>query len=116
MVNPNHDTINVEAAERDPDSVLHFYRELLRLRGGSETLIYGSFALNERERMHPQVFSYWRRLGNESYAIVCNMSGAEAALSGLPAGECVLSNVMDHEGSVLQPYEARVYRHIRNAK
>ena len=116
MVNPNHDTINVEAAERDPNSVLHFYRKLLRFRSESETLIYGDFAPNRREWKHPQVFSYWRRLGDESYAIVCNMSGADAALSGLPAGECVLSNVDEHSGSVMQPYEARVYRHIGNVK
>ncbi|HWQ97158.1 MAG TPA: alpha-glucosidase [Clostridia bacterium] len=113
MVNPNHTTINVDAAEQDEDSVLHFYRKLLRLRADSRTLIYGDFALNTREWEHPQVFSYWRRLGNESYAILCNMSGSEAGLSGLPAGECVLSNVAYHNGSVLQPFEARVYRFVR---
>jgi oligo-1,6-glucosidase len=51
MVNPNHNSINVTAAEQDEQSVLHFYRKLLRLRANSRTLIYGDFALIERD--HP---------------------------------------------------------------
>ena len=108
MVNPNHDTINVEAAERDPESVLHFYRKLLRFRGERETLIYGDFALIERE--HPQVFAYTRTRGGERFTILCNMSGAEASLTNPPAGDCVLSTLPQATANVLQPYEARVYQ------
>lgn len=106
-VNPNYDQINVAAAENDNGSVLHFYRELLRLRAGNRTLIYGDFALIERE--HPQVFGYTRSLEGDVCTIVCNMSGELATLSALPAGDCVFSNLSDCTGSVLQPFEARVY-------
>ena len=109
MANPNYDHINVDAAEQDADSVLHFYRKLLRLRAGSRTLIYGDFILIERE--HPQVFAYSRSLGGETYTIVCNMSGNSATLSEMPAGDCVFSNLPDCKGNVLQPYESRVYYH-----
>ncbi|PKM41521.1 MAG: glucohydrolase [Firmicutes bacterium HGW-Firmicutes-9] len=112
MVNPNHEHINVNAAEQDVESVLHFYRKLLRLRADSRTLIYGDFALIERE--HPQVFGYTRSLDGETYTIVCNMSGMSALLSVVPNGDCVFSNLTDHSGSTLQPYEARVYRNNRN--
>ncbi len=108
MVNPNHNAINVDAAEQDADSVLHFYRKLLRLRAESRTLVYGDFNLIERE--HPQVFAYERTLENETCTIVCNMSGEPAVLNGLPAGDCILSNLSVCTGGVLQPYEARVYR------
>ena len=112
MVNPNHDHINVEAAEKDSQSVLHFYRKLLRLRADNRTLIYGDFALIERE--HPQVFGYTRSLERETYTIVCNMSGSAATLSATPDGDCVFSNLSDSSESTLQPYEARVYRGERN--
>ena len=109
MVNPNHDTINVNAAEQDPDSVLHFYRALLSLRSKSRTLIYGEFALIERE--HPQVFAYTRTLEDETMTVLCNMSGKEARLTKAVSGACVLRNMHgEMEERLLAPYEARVIR------
>jgi oligo-1,6-glucosidase len=110
MVNPNHDSINVTAAEHDPNSVLHFYRRLLRLRADSRTLIYGDFALIERE--HPQVFAYTRTLGNEVFAVICNMSGESAVLTKPISGESVLRNVSGEVTQTLAPYEARVIKSI----
>lgn len=43
MVNPNVQEINVAAALRDPDSVLHYYRALLALRREQDVLRYGDF-------------------------------------------------------------------------
>jgi oligo-1,6-glucosidase len=109
LVNPNHREINVDAAERDPDSVLHFYRKLLRLRSGSHTLIYGDFRFIERG--HPQVFAYTRTLGNETITVLCNMSSKPAKLEASYPGECVLSN-MEGDGRMdaLEPFEARVFK------
>lgn len=42
-VNPNYSTVNVETESQDPDSVLNFYRQLLRLRRQSEALRRGSW-------------------------------------------------------------------------
>jgi glycosidase len=109
MVNPNHTTINVDAAEQDAQSVLHFYRRLLRLRANSRTLIYGDFALIERE--HPQVFGYTRSLDGETYTILCNMSAEAAVPSASYAGECMLRNVSgEMQPDRLAPFEARVMR------
>jgi oligo-1,6-glucosidase len=108
MVNPNHSAINVNAAEQDTNSVLHFYRRLLRLRADSRTLIYGDFALFERE--HPQVFAYTRTLGNEVFTVLCNMSGEDALLTRPIIGECVLRNVSGEDTKTLAPYEARVIK------
>jgi len=113
MVNPNHAAINVSAAEQNPDSVLHFYRKLLRLRADNQTLIYGDFALIERD--HPQVFAYTRTLGGEVFTVLCNMSGEDVALSKPISGECVLRNVSGEETQTLLPYEARVIKSIVEA-
>lgn len=112
MVNPNYREINAEAAECDPDSVLHFYRKLLALRASSDTLIYGSFTMIERE--HKQIFAYERTLGDETYTIVCNMSGKTCALSQELCGDIVLRNIDGRpDSSELQPYEARIYRLVK---
>ncbi len=109
MVNPNYTFINVEAAESDQDSVLHFYRRLLQLRSQSEPLIYGDFTMIEKE--HPQIFAYERQLMNQTYTIICNMSGENARLSCDVTGECVLRNMQgEMDARLLAPYEARVIR------
>lgn len=112
MVNPNYREINAEAAERDPNSVLHFYRKLFALRASSDTLIYGGFTMIERE--HKQIFAYERTLGDETYTIVCNMSGKTCALSQELCGDIVLRNIDGRpDSSELQPYEARIYRLVK---
>jgi len=109
MANPNYASVNVVAAERNPDSVLHFYRRLLRLRRENDALIYGEFVLTERE--HRQVFAYRRILGQTEFTIACNMSGDEARLTSPLSGECVLGNLDgDALPGVLAPYEARVMK------
>ena len=43
-VNPNYTWLNYEAQEKDPDSLLHFYRKLVSVRRRpdlEETFIYG---------------------------------------------------------------------------
>ncbi|MDR1929691.1 MAG: alpha-glucosidase [Treponema sp.] len=42
-INGSHRRINYEAQKDDPASVLGFYKRILRLRAGSETLKYGEF-------------------------------------------------------------------------
>ena len=45
MVNPNYTSINVESQEKNPDSVLSFYKKLIALRKDpdyKETLVYGA--------------------------------------------------------------------------
>jgi len=107
MVNPNYDSINRDAAEQNPDSVLHFYRKLLHLRSGSDTLIYGDFALIERK--HPQVFAYTRTFENETVTVLCNMSAEAAMLEKTYAGKCILRNLGGEMlTDMLDPFEARV--------
>ncbi|MPN55964.1 Oligo-1,6-glucosidase [bioreactor metagenome] len=91
---------------------MHFYRRLLRLRAENRTLIYGDFAMIERE--HPQVFAYTRSLGYETFTVLCNMSAEPAKLESDYSGECVLRNLEgDGRADALAPYEARVLKTCR---
>ena len=51
-VNQNYPEINAEAEERDPDSILNFYRKCLRLRKSSETLLS---ALSSKSTSPPSI-------------------------------------------------------------
>lgn len=104
-VNPNYEKINVESQEKDPASILNFYRSLAKLRASDEAWVYGDYELVLAE--HPQVYAYTR---GGKFAVVANLSGREAKIEGV-RGELLLGNYAE-KGSenLLRPYEARILR------
>jgi alpha-glucosidase len=65
-------THNVATEDKDPYSILNFYRRLLALRHTDPALLDGEYvALNESD---PNVISYLRRYKNEAVLVVLNMS------------------------------------------
>lgn len=59
-VNPNHDTINAEAAWVDESSVLHFYRRLVALRHDEPVVALGDFRMLLPE--HEVIYAFTRAL------------------------------------------------------
>ncbi len=83
MVNPNYPTLNAAAQEADPDSVLQYFRRLIRLRRESrwkDAVVYNRFTLLDPEDEH--IFAYLRP-GETPLLVVCNMT-PEARLYRLP--------------------------------
>jgi len=114
-VNPNYPNINVEEALNDPDSILNYYKKMIRLRKSRPALIYGSYELIAKA--HPHVFAYLRLYKNVRYAVIVNLfnEATEISLSDdLEIEELLLSNYsfIDELNPSMQlgPYEARVYR------
>ena len=103
-VNPNYREINVAAAKEDNDSILHFYKRLIELRNGDETLKYGSFQIMFPD--HPSLFCYRRSLREIEYIILCNFSEAPVNIPRKVSGEIIIANAGDIE--TLQPYGAIV--------
>jgi alpha-glucosidase len=67
-------TYNVATEEKDPDSILNFYKKLLALRHTDQALLEGEYvALNEDDS---NILSYLRRYKNEAVLVVLNMSGS----------------------------------------
>lgn len=106
-VNPNHQRINVANQQDDPNSVYHFYRQLIQLRREHSTLVYGDYELLLPK--HKQLYAYQRQDENGAYLVVVNMSDTEAKWPKLTSGRIVLGN---YDGKMpeddLSPYEARV--------
>lgn len=103
----NYRTINVQAELRDPDSILHYYRRLIRLRKEEPAISEGQIEFLLQDV--PEVFAYRRFLGEEALLVVCNLTGHSVPLDGGAWEGCekVLGNYAD-SSAVLRPYEAVV--------
>lgn len=107
-VNPNYPKINAQAAVADPDSVFHYYQELIRLRHTLPVIVYGKFEglLEDSET----IYAYRRLLDGQVLTVACNFTDQEQAcdLCEDPAARELISNYKTHKAGTLQPYEARV--------
>lgn len=115
ITNPNTKTINVEQQEHEPDSILQFYKNMIRIRQINKGLIYGSF--KEYLHEHPQLYVYERDLEDEQYLIMVNLTESFADYE-LPkeadqSWTLLLSNSSSgnfEKKGTLAPYEARLYK------
>ncbi|MFD2671324.1 glycoside hydrolase family 13 protein [Marinicrinis sediminis] len=118
-VNPNYTDINAEKALQDPDSIFHYYKQLIALRKQHDVMVYGDYELILEDS--DRIYAYTRTLGNEKWIIILNFFKEETEFQ-LPAHlkhdtrELMISNYanIDEQQPIdrftLQPYEARVYR------
>lgn len=109
QINPNYTQINAKEQQSREDSVFHFYRELIWLRHTYEIIPYGSYQLILPD--HKQVYAYTRHWQGKRLAVVCNLSGQEAALHGwnFAQGQILISNYQDtkmNTNMTLRPWEA----------
>ena len=107
-VNPNYKEINAKAAVADPNSVFHYYQELIKLRHTLPIIVYGKFQglLEDSET----IYAYNRLLDGQVLTVSCNFTDQEqdCTLFDDLAGEELISNYKEHKAGKLQPYEARV--------
>ena len=114
-VNPNYKTINVSVQEQDPDSVLNYFKKMVRLRKQNLSLVYGKYTLLDPD--NPDVYSYLREYQDERIVVLLNFSAkrAKAELS-FPMSKAELlihnypaePNPVDLNNFVLRPYEALI--------
>ena len=119
-VNPNYNSINVEAEQQNPNSILNFYKEAIQFRRkyGSE-LVYGSF--KDLLPEHPALFIYERNAGTgsggdnsaTSFMVLLNMSGESQQVPDEVhgrCGKCELHSYLDEPSpTTLRPWEAAIY-------
>jgi oligo-1,6-glucosidase len=112
-VNPNHVTVNVEAAEKDPNSILNYFRKMIRLRKTEPALVYGKFNLLDAE--NPDVFAYTRSLEGRTLLVALSFStigGSVALPARFKTGKLLINNLTESPAQgnslVLKPYQAVV--------
>ena len=110
-VNPNYTNINVEAQKDDEDSILHFYKNLIKFRKDHEIVVYGSYELLLAD--DPNVFAYKRSLGEQALYVLCNFTdhSVDVEIPGYEEdkNQLVIHNDTEWTKGTLRPYEARVY-------
>ncbi|MBO9665556.1 MAG: alpha-glucosidase [Bdellovibrio sp.] len=115
--NPNYPQINVETEQKDPNSILNFYRKLIQIRKNNEVMVYGSYDLVLPE--HQQVYAYTRTLGSAKVLVISNLTKTAASCDfagmELHSDKLMLQNYeVSAHGAVskieLRPFEARMYR------
>ena len=75
-VNPNYTRLNAAAQENDPNSCLHYFRKLTKLRKENPVLVYGKYTL--LDKANPDVYAYTREEEGKKILVVLNFSTAEA--------------------------------------
>lgn len=114
-VNPNYKQINVEQADKDPNSILNFYRKLLKFRKENDIVKYGDFELLKTAK---NIFAFVRHLDGKKLLVVNSFSEKEMAFKApadfdLEKAELVLNNYptnkVVHNGFITRPYETRTY-------
>lgn len=114
-VNPNYKEINVKKQLGDLDSLLNFYKKLLKIRKNSpykDIIVYGDFINHETN--NDNVFIYERCLDDKKIIVVVNMDKNQEFIT-LPyqIKELLLSNykkdITQNLNYELSPYEAFVY-------
>lgn len=103
----NIDTINVEDAISNKDSVLHVYRQLIKLRHHHDIITYGD--IEPLYMDHPQLFIYRRNYKNDSWLIIANFSNETVRI---PDDLDIVGDIIIQSGTILDnkisPYGAIV--------
>ncbi|BGP06720.1 hypothetical protein JCM10049v2_002544 [Rhodotorula toruloides] len=107
--------INVADQENDPESVLNFYRRLLKLRNEQrELLVLGKFDLVDPQNSKTMVYTKTSRDGSKKALVVLNFSSEKqpleipADLQGKPS-KMLFSTLENAADAELAAYEARVF-------
>ena len=116
-VNPNYTEINVEAAEKDENSILNYYRKLLKFRKENEICIYGDFKLHYKRSKN--LFVYERNYEGKRMLVINSFTDKPVHFTApagfdLGKGKLMLSNYDVEADKTLnhfdtKPYETRVY-------
>ena len=111
-VNSNYPYINVAQQEKDPDSILQFYRRAIELRKRLTCVRYGDY--REYDKRSDELYVYSRQDPRQRILVVCSFSEKDVPFR-FPRGyhpedaELLLQNYPDPQPRTLRPYECRVY-------
>ncbi len=115
-INDNYHHVNVAAQEEDPESLLNFYRRLLRFRKENPLVLWGEYI--EHMSDDKNFYVYERRYDGKRLLIICAFTAKQLRFEApahidLERWTLELSNY-DYcfaigNGFTIRPYEMRVY-------
>lgn len=111
-INQNYITVNAEVQEKDPKSVLNYFRKLVQIRKDIPALVYGKYTVFDEE--NPSIYAYTRELNNKKIVVLLNFTNKKAVYNlnfKLGKHEVILDNYEDCtkvKNNSLRPYEALI--------
>ena len=115
-INPNYKEVNAEKELSDPNSLLNFYKKLIRFRKGNEIVLKGDY--KEYYANSKNLYVYERTYNNQWMLVICSFTEKGVAFEApegydLSKGVKVLGNYESEHicgnGFKTRPYEMRVY-------
>lgn len=115
-INPNYKEVNAEKELSDPNSLLNFYKKLIRFRKENEIVLKGDY--KEYYANSKDLYVYERTYNNQRMLVICSFTEKGVAFEApegydLSKGVKVLGNYESEHicgnGFKTRPYEMRVY-------
>lgn len=115
-INPNYKEVNAEKEMSDPNSLLNFYKKLIRFRKENEIVLKGDY--KEYYANSKDLYVYERTYNNQRMLVICSFTEKGVAFEApegydLSKGVKVLGNYKSEHicgnGFKTRPYEMRVY-------
>ena len=110
-VNPNYNSINVQAALEDSNSIFYYYQKMLGIRKEHKTLVYGDYT--EYYVDNESLYIYQRSDENGTYLVVQNWTDEtqEVSLEADNLKNILIANYPEPlNEKQLRPWEARIYK------
>lgn len=113
-VNENHTYINVEDQEKEANSILNYYREMIKFRKENLIFIYGDY--ESIDDSNPKIYAYRRWDESEDYLVVHNFSDSvtnweveynpsnyKLIYTNIPSGD---------ESFIFQAWQSKVFKKV----
>lgn len=111
QVNKNYTVINQAAQEKDPNSVLHYFRKTVAFRKNNPVLVYGKYTILDKD--NPAVYAYTREWQGKTFLVMLNFTAKPATVQtgiDIRKAQLLLNNYATPAVTGdLRPYEAVVY-------
>lgn len=109
-VNPNYVGINVEDQESNEQSILNFYRRMIKFRKENPTLVYGEY--ESIQNGHQEVYAYRRWDSENDFLVVLNFSDQEIQFDLIDTHlELLVGNYANaSENLLMRAWEAKIFR------
>ena len=111
-VNENYHQVNAANQEKDPDSLLNFYRKAIHLRKSLQVVREGTY----KEHFHSssKLYIYSRETEGQRLLVICSFTKEDTKIKiprgfDLQVGKLILQSHNEISDSTLKPYESRVY-------
>jgi len=118
-VNTNKEYINVQKETYDENSILNYYKKLLKVYKDETNLVRDGI-YKDLDPKNKKVFCYERRNDNELLLVVANYTNKKVSYDAFKNyasyNKTILLNNYDQEGNILLPYQAILYKLTKNGR